>query len=107
MHRWMTAATSAFLILGIASAGPAAATPSTAGTGQSDDTMEATVTPSINLLARWFTVANNSLPSVEPVAALLSVSPPASRPEDVDNSEIHFPPRADEFEGWLGHDWLP
>jgi hypothetical protein len=93
MHQWVTAATSAFLILGLASATPAAATPLTFGTGQSDD----------RLFAGSLTVARNLQPWVEPVVALLSLSPP----NDIDNSEIQFPPRADEFESWPGHDWQP
>jgi hypothetical protein len=103
MHRWMAAATSALLFLGLASATPAAATPSTSGTDQSDDRMEAALSLSNNLFAGSFTVARNLLPWVVPVVALLSVSPP----NDVESSEIRFPPQADEFENGLGNDWQP
>jgi len=103
MHQRITAATSAFLILGLASATPAAATPFTFGTGQSDDRMEAALRFATNLFAGSLTVARNLQPWVEPVVTLLSLSPP----DDIDNSEIQFPLRADEFEGWLGHDWQP
>ena len=103
MHHSITAP-SALLFLGLASAPPAAATPSTSGTDQSDDRMEAALSVSNNPFAGSFTVAHNLLPWVQPVAALLSVSPP----NDVESSDIQFPlPHANEFESWLGHDWPP
>ena len=101
MHHSMTA-TSALLFLFLASAPPAAATPSTSGTDQSDDS--AALSASNNLFAGSFTVAHNLLPWVKPVAALLSVSPP----NDVESSDIQFPPpHVNEFESWLGPDWQP
>ena len=103
MHQRMTAATSALLILGLASATPAPATPSICATAQSDDTMEAAGRFSINLLAGWFNVTNKSLLSIAPVGALLSVSPPV----DINSSDTQFAVRADDFENWLGDDWQP
>jgi hypothetical protein len=96
----MAVISSASLILGLAAATPAAATPHTFGGAQLDDRLEAALRFSINPFAGSLTVTNNVLPRIEQdIDALLSVAPP----KDLDNADIQFPARADEFER-LGND---
>ena len=90
----------ALLILGLAAAIPVAATPHTLGAAQLDDRLEAALRFSINPFAGSLTVANNVLPRIgQDIDALLSVAPP----KDLDNEDIQFPVRADDFER-LGDD---
>jgi hypothetical protein len=101
MHRSMAA--SALLTFSLAMANQAVATPSTSGTGQSDDRIEAALRFSFNLRVGSFTMANNVLPRFGPVMDLLSVSPPG----EVDNTDIQFPALAEDLGNWRGDDWLP
>jgi hypothetical protein len=96
----MAVISSASLILGLAAATPAGATPHTPGAAQLDDRLEAALRFSINPFAGSLTVTNNVLPRIEQdIDALLSVAPP----KDLDNADIQFPVRAEDFER-LGND---
>jgi hypothetical protein len=110
MYRSMAAISSAWLILGLATATPAAATPLLdSGNGTSDDWIAGDGSFSIrvfadNLFAGSFTAVNAVSPRVEPVAEVLLSR---SLPKDLDTANIQFPVSTDDFKSWPGEDWPP
>ena len=93
----MAVISSASLILGLAAATPAAATPHTFGAAQLDGSGAEVLDQPV----RRFAHRNQQCASPHRAGhdALLSVTPP----KDLDNADVQFPVRADDFER-LGDD---